>query len=216
MADDAGNLGLTTGTDLAVKALKQVKATSPQLPAPTQVSDTVVPVLVSGERRVRLDSVTHETSHSVGVETKEKRDKQVVSVPESLEGLLTNSVVSCGVHEKHTQQHHVAGGTTRLRVVNLNCGLCTNLQSLDIEEAVQWCISILVSPVFSLSFFFARPKECLLDIVRGGVGDAKDQHSICDLPMEPNVLVQGDEADLGPDPPHDRSADGQQNQHSID
>lgn len=59
----------------------------------------------------------------------------MVGVPEGLERLLTNSVVRSCVHEKHAEQHDVAGDTARLSVVDLQGEDRSDLRYLDVEEA---------------------------------------------------------------------------------
>lgn len=62
----------------------------------------------------------------------------MVSVPESLEGLLANPVMSGCVHHKHAEKHNVTGDATRLSVMNLHGQLRSDLCSLDIEEAARF------------------------------------------------------------------------------
>ena len=67
----------------------------------------------------------------------QKRDKEVVCVPESLEGLLSDAVMSGGVHEKHTEQHYVSRDTSRLSVMDLECDLRPYLASLHVVKAAR-------------------------------------------------------------------------------
>lgn len=98
MADNASNLGGTACADLTVETLNQVDTATKQFPSPTFVTDTVLPEDLSGERRECVGRVTDEAADSVGVHAQQERDEQVVSVPERLERLLSNSVVGSRVH----------------------------------------------------------------------------------------------------------------------
>jgi transposase InsO family protein len=48
-----------------------------------------------------------------------------------------------------------------------------------------------------------------------GVEDAKEKQRIGKLSVHPDILVERDKPDLGPDPPHDGSADRKEDKHSI-
>ena len=50
----------------------------------------MVPERLSGEGRVGLSSVSHETSSGMGVERQHEDDEQMMGVPEGLEGLLAD------------------------------------------------------------------------------------------------------------------------------
>jgi hypothetical protein len=103
MPDDTSDLGLAHGADLAVQPLDEVEAARPEFPSPAQVSNTVLPVLVTGKWRVALGRVADEAADCVGVQGEEERNEQVVDVPERLEGLLPDAVVRSRVHQKHAQ-----------------------------------------------------------------------------------------------------------------
>lgn len=134
VADDTGDLGFAAGADLTPETFNEIETTSPQLPSPAQVTDAVGPVIVSCERREALGSVTDEAADSVGVQSEEKRDKEMVSVPEGLERLLTDTRVRSCVHEEHAQKHDVSSDTTSLRIVDLKSADRTNLSLLDVVE----------------------------------------------------------------------------------
>jgi hypothetical protein len=104
----------------------------------------------------------------------------MVGVPEGLERLLSDAVVSRGVHKQHAEKHDMAGEAARLSVVDLNRRHRTNLSSLDIEEAV---------PVSESSIGAPRPLMDSLDVVGRGMEDGVEEHGIGQLPMEPDVLV---------------------------
>jgi hypothetical protein len=135
MPDNSGNLGLADGADLAVQPLKEVETARPEFPSPTQIADAMFPVLVAGEWRDGVGCVTNETANRVGVEGEEERDEQMVRVPERLERLLPDTVMRRCVHQEHAQEHHVAGNTTRLNVVDLHRRDWPNLSLFDIVEA---------------------------------------------------------------------------------
>lgn len=42
----------------------------------------------------------------------------------------------------------------------------------------------------------------LLDIMSSDMGNGEEQHGVCDLTMEPKVLIQRQEPDLGSKPSH--------------
>lgn len=70
----------------------------------------------------------------MGVESQEKRNEQVVSIPEGLERLLTDTGVSSGIHEHHAEQHDMASNATRLGVMDLQSSDRTDLSLLDVVE----------------------------------------------------------------------------------
>lgn len=120
MADDTIDLCVTTGPNLAVQALDHVKSSSPQFPAPAEISKAVLPVRRSGKRRDGLDGVADKTAGCVRVETEEEGDKEVVGVPKRFKRLLTNLVVSGGVNHEHAKQHYVTSDTTSLLVMDVD------------------------------------------------------------------------------------------------
>jgi hypothetical protein len=71
----------------------------------------------------------------VRVHTEQERNEEVMGVPESLKGLLSDPVVCGGVHEQHAEQHDVAGDTASFRVMNLKGNLRTDLALLHVEKA---------------------------------------------------------------------------------
>ena len=58
--------------------------------------------------------------------------------------------------------------------------------------------------------------EDLLDIVSSDVGNCEEQHRICDLTMEPEVLVQWQEPDLGPKPSYQCPTHWEQNEQPVE
>ena len=71
----------------------------------------------------------------MGVKSEEEGNKQVMCVPESLEGLLTDFCVCGRVHKKHAEKHDMSCNTTGFGVVDLDSCDLSNLSLLDIEEA---------------------------------------------------------------------------------
>lgn len=48
-----------------------------------------------------------------------------------------------------------------------------------------------------------------------GVQNCEAQHRVRQLPVKPKVLVEGKEAEFGPKPSHDGSANGKQDKHPV-
>lgn len=135
MTDDSHNRSISSRSNLAVKSLNQVKATSPELPSPSLITDAMVPEIVTSEWREGVRGVSNEASSGVGVEPKHEGDEQVVSVPERLKGLLTNLGMGGRVHEEHTKKHDVAGDASCLGVMDLERCLLADLGYFNVEEA---------------------------------------------------------------------------------
>jgi hypothetical protein len=142
VANDTGDLGLPAGPDLTVQTLNEVQATSPKLPPPAEVTNTVVPVFLASERRDRSGCVADEAADGMSVETEQERNKEVVRVPEGFERLLSDLVVSRCVHKQHAQKHGVASHTTSLQIVNVKSIARTKLSPFDVVEAIRFAVSI--------------------------------------------------------------------------
>lgn len=142
VAHHARDLGFADGADFAVQALQKVEAARPELPAPAEVADAVLPVLLAGEGREAVGGVAHEAADGVGVQGQEEGDEEVVGVPEGFEGLLADAVVGGRVHQEHAEEHHMAGDTAGLGVVNLDCRYGANLGLLDVEETVAGLVMV--------------------------------------------------------------------------
>ena len=99
VADDFCDLGRAPRIDFAIEALDQVDAAAPELPAPAFITNAVVPKVGPCEGGEWGGAIANEAAGGVGVEAEEKRDKEVVRIPEGLEGLLSDSGVRGGVHE---------------------------------------------------------------------------------------------------------------------
>ena len=118
----------------------------------------------------------------MGVHAKKEGDEEVVGVPESLERLLSNLVMSSCVHEQHAQEHDMTGDSSRLSVVNLNGRNRANLGALDVEE---------------------------VDIVSQNVDASKNQHCVGALAVEPDRLIERQKPELWSNKSHQISAHGQ-------
>jgi signal transduction histidine kinase len=135
VTDDLDDLGLPPAANFTVQTVHEVQTTAYKLPSPALITDAVGPKVLLVERRVGRDRVAHEAVGSVRVHAKQERNEEVVGVPESLERLLSNSVMGRGVDEQHAKQHDMSSDATSFGVVNLQSNLGAHLGSLNIEEA---------------------------------------------------------------------------------
>ena len=101
MSDNLDDLGLPARANLTVETIHEVQTTAEKFPSPSFVTDAVGPEVLSGEGRKWSSSITDEATSGVGVHAEQKGNEQVVSVPESLERLLSDPVVSGGVDQQH-------------------------------------------------------------------------------------------------------------------
>ena len=99
MSDNLGNLRFAPCTNLAIQPLDEVESPTNELPSPTFVTETVIPEGFARKRRLRRDSISNEAARGMRVESQEEGDKQMVSIPESFVGLLSNARVGGCVHE---------------------------------------------------------------------------------------------------------------------
>jgi hypothetical protein len=76
---------------------------------------------------VGVDAVPYEASRCMGVEANHKKEREVVSIPECFERLLADLLGRSRIHEHHDKKHEVPGKATRLCIVDLLCGLLSNL-----------------------------------------------------------------------------------------
>src|SRR4051812_4551249 len=105
----------------------------------------------------------------------------MVSVPESLERLLSDLVVCGCVHEQHAEQHDMTSYASWLGVMDLNCCDGSNLCFLDVEE---------------------------VDIMSKNVDHGEDEHCVGTLSVEPHGLIEGKKLELGSDEAHQIPAHG--------
>lgn len=84
---------------------------------------------VKGESRniVGVGGISDKTASGVRVKGNHEEKRKVVGVPKCLEALAADLVVSGRVHDEHDEQHEVTGYATRLRVVNIQRALLTDL-----------------------------------------------------------------------------------------
>ena len=130
--------GFAASTNFTVDALDEVESTRPELPSPALVSYAMCPKVLSCKGRVRIGRVAHEAACCVGIHSEEEWDKKVMSVPKRLKGLLSDFGVGGCIHQKHAQKHNVAGDTTSLSIVYLDCRLWSDLRLLHVVETVLW------------------------------------------------------------------------------
>lgn len=107
----------------------------------------------------------------------------------------------------------------RLRVVNLPRSALPDLSELDIDE-VDVCsgegASCQLLPLLRLARPGLRARADAPLTVSGSVNDREEEHRIGDLPMEPDVLVEGQEpGQLRSENHHQVAQDGQCDERSI-
>lgn len=73
----------------------------------------------------------------MGVERKEKGNEKVVRIPECLKRLLTDAMVSGGIHHHHAEEHDMTRNTPGLGKMDLNRAVVANIVLFDIEETIQ-------------------------------------------------------------------------------
>jgi hypothetical protein len=135
VTDDLDDLGLSPAADLAVQTVAEIETTTDKLPSPAFVANAVGPEVLLVERREVGNGVAYEAAGCMCVHAEQERDKEVVSVPESLKRLLSDPMVGGGVDQEHAKQHDVAGDTTSLGVMDLESNLRSYLNALNVEEA---------------------------------------------------------------------------------
>ena len=134
---DLRQTSCTPGPDLTPDPLSKVDNARPDGEPPTLISQAVLRRVerergdVVGARRV-----ADETSSGMGVETNHEEEREVVSVPESFETLVADFVVRRGIHEDHDEKHEVASDASRLRVVDVQGDLRTDLCGKRGQERV--------------------------------------------------------------------------------
>lgn len=125
------NLGQASGTprtDLTPNPLPKVDNTRPDGEAPALVSQAVIGGVEGEDCSIGWDcGVTDEASSGVAVEADHEEEGKVVGVPEGLEALVADLVVRRGIHEDHDEKHEVTGDASRLRIVDLQGDVGSNL-----------------------------------------------------------------------------------------
>lgn len=148
MTDNFDNLRLTARANLTIQTFDQIKATSPQLPSPSLVSQAMIPEVRSCKWREWIDAITHKATSGMCVHGQEKRDEEVVRIPEGFEGLLADLCVGRGIHQEHAEKHNMTRDTTSFFVVDVQRDFWPDLILFDIEEATS-----RLEPRFSEGFF---------------------------------------------------------------
>jgi hypothetical protein len=138
--NDARNLGWPPSARLTNQTFHQVESASEEFPPPALITQTVLPEVFTGKWRARIGSVSDEASGRVSVEGKEEWDEEVVSIPECLEGLLSDAEMSSRVYQEHAEEHDMASDAARFGVMDLDGRDWSDLRFLNIKEA------FLVSP----------------------------------------------------------------------
>jgi hypothetical protein len=172
-------------TVFPVNSFTKVQDTRPDSESPALVTKTVLGgVKWEGADVVGIDRVADEATSGVGVKSNHEKERQMVSVPESLETLVADLVVGGGVHGKHDQEHEVAGDAAWLRVVNLECNLLSNLCENGMSQLLdQYHTTLSLTSPLNIDE---------VDVVSGRVNHGPECHGICHLSVEPDVLVGGE------------------------
>lgn len=188
MSDHFVDFGVSTSADFSIQSLKEIEATSPQFPPPALVPNAMGPELGAGKWRKGIGSVSHEAADGMSIHAEEKGDEEVVGIPKGFKGLLSDLVVSCGIHEQHAQKHDVACDASRLSVVNLDCRHWSDLGSFHVEK---------------------------IDVVSENVDSGENQHSISTLAVEPDCFVERKELELWSNEAHDISAHWEEDEQGV-
>ena len=124
------DLGQTSGSasaNFTPDTLSKIDDTRPDSEPPAEISETVLSrVEREGLDVVRINGIPNEATGRVSVKAKHEEESKMMRVPESLEALGADFVVSSGVHQHHDEQHEMASDTTRLGVVDLLSGLLSD------------------------------------------------------------------------------------------
>lgn len=126
--EDLRQTSCTPGPDLTPNPLSEVDNARPNGEAPALVSQAVVRLVEGEDSGIRgFGGVAHEASGGMGVQTNHEEEREVVRVPEGLETLVANLVVSRGVHEDHDQKHEVPRDASSLLIVDVEGDLGPDL-----------------------------------------------------------------------------------------
>lgn len=158
-----GKLGRLPSPDLPPNALSEVKNARPDDESPAEVTQTVLGGIEwEACNVVRVNSVAHETTGRMRVESDHEEEREMMGVPKRLEALLADLLMSRRVHEDKDEKHEMAGDAARLGVVNLLGGDLPNLSAFDIDE---------------------------VDIMSSGVHHCPERQLIGDLSVKPDIFV---------------------------
>lgn len=75
MADDFGDFGFASGAYFPVESFYEVDASSDEFPSPAFVAYTVVPELLTSERRYRVCCIPYEATSGMRIQGEKKRDE---------------------------------------------------------------------------------------------------------------------------------------------
>lgn len=197
-----------SSTIFPVHPFAKVDNTRPNGEPPAFVAKTVLR-RVEGESIsvVRICRVADKAPSGMAVKANEEEEGEVMSVPKSFETLVADLVVCSGIHEDHDEEHEMASYTTSLCIVNLQCILRTNLCKKLITS---------VNPKFTAALTSAFDVE-KVDIMSCSMYHCPKCHRICDLSMEPDVLVGREEPrELGTNDANDIAQHGDQEQSRVE
>ena len=101
---DLGQTGSPPSPDFPPDPLTEVDDTGPNGEAPALVTQAVISDVEGEDVRVmRVGTVADEATSCVGVEANHEEECEVVSVPECLETLVPDLVMSSCVHKDHDE-----------------------------------------------------------------------------------------------------------------
>lgn len=192
----------------SVGALSKVNDAGPNSKSPTVVSKTVIRSVewevgdIGGFR-----TITDKAAGSVRVQSEHEEECKMVGVPKHLERLLSDLLMSSGVHEEHDEKHEVARETASLGVMNLEGYLLANLYFMGISKEKHKGRDELTGTL--------DIEE--IDVVSCGMDHSPESHRICDLSMEPDILVGREEpGDLGANDTNDIAQHRNKNKTAIE
>jgi hypothetical protein len=139
--ENFGHIGLPTSPNLSVNALPKVHNPRPDNGTPAEIAETMLRGVkwergnVIGENRV-----ANEAAGGMCVQCNHKEEGQVMGVPKCLKALLADLMVRGRIHKKETQQHKVAGDTSWLCVMDLQCCLLAYLCRISNDRQLQFSI----------------------------------------------------------------------------
>lgn len=120
MDENSGKASSAPGTVLSIHTLAKVDDSGPYSESPALITETKFGIVERERLHVsRVDRITHKATGGMSEEANHEEESEVVSVPEYLECLMPNLVMSRRVHKDHDEKHKVSCYTTRLRVVDL-------------------------------------------------------------------------------------------------
>ena len=120
MDENPGKASSAPGTVLSIHTLAKVNDSRPYSESPALITETKFSIVERERVHVsRVDRIAHKATGGMSEEADHEEESEVVGVPEYLESLLPNLVMSRRVHKDHDEKHKVSCYTTGLRVVDL-------------------------------------------------------------------------------------------------